>query len=368
MTDSITIVSTISEGTYFRILKARRNTKFIILKVATHPDSMTSQLLRREYEIGVTLSAPQIVNTLGFEENTPVGAAVVLEYIEGKTLSDEEVPRKLRNRILNDILDGAEYLHHRGIIHNDLKPSNIIINSNGNARIIDFGLSISDDSIYRGCIGGSYGFSAPEILKGEGPVGAASDIFSIGCLIRHIYGSKQLRAIAEKCTRYEPSKRYQSIFELRKAITRKRIILPLACAITAILIAILIAILPTFVHKTAQIKTLTLEERYHSLLDSQFYQAVEHMSGQKYRELADMVYEHEYSRKVLYPFMDSLNRNFPMSKTGEISPEIYAICAVNKEHQTILDSLLTSLPTLRTLPWSEQKALKQSLKKELSGN
>ncbi|MBQ2025821.1 MAG: protein kinase, partial [Paludibacteraceae bacterium] len=191
-TNHYSIIETISEGRVFSLFKARYGTKYVILKTTHIHDAMHSEILRREYEMGKTLSHACIVSTLAFEENTPIGPAIVLEYIDGVTLGEydsrslslSKCPRNTstsatKEHLLHNILNGVDYLHHRGILHNDLKPDNILINKLGNARIIDFGLSSSYDSIYTGVIGGSEGFTAPEILQGEGYAGASSDIYSL---------------------------------------------------------------------------------------------------------------------------------------------------------------------------------------------
>jgi transcription antitermination factor NusG len=68
--DRIIVLDTISRGRTFSVLKARRSTKFVTLKVANTPDAMYSEMLRREYELGSTLSHGCIATTLGFEEET----------------------------------------------------------------------------------------------------------------------------------------------------------------------------------------------------------------------------------------------------------------------------------------------------------
>ena len=65
MYDGITVLGTISEGRFFYVLKARMGTKYIILKSAVHKDAMTTELLRREFELGITLSHSCVVTTLG---------------------------------------------------------------------------------------------------------------------------------------------------------------------------------------------------------------------------------------------------------------------------------------------------------------
>ena len=248
-TNHYSILETISEGRVFSLFKARYGTKYVILKTTHIHDAMHSEILRREYEMGKTLSHACIVSTLAFEENTPVGPAIVLEYIEGVTLSEyysrslslSKCPRNTstsvtkRKHLLHDILDGVDYLHHRGILHNDLKPDNILINKLGHARIIDFGLSSSYDSIYTGVIGGSEGFTAPEILQGEGYAGASSDIYSLGLIIQLLFGNTYQK-IVKKCTMIEPEARYQSIGELKRALFVKRALPWAVCAGILVLI------------------------------------------------------------------------------------------------------------------------------------
>ena len=153
--DGIVILGAISEGRMFRTLKARHGTRYVALKAAVEDNAMSVSLLRREYELCRDLSHPCVVSILGFEEDTPAGPAIEMEYISGRTLDEfvATAPSAAQRRaVLNDILDGMDYLHHRGILHNDLKPDNIVVNANGAARIIDFGLSVSEDSVYAGTL------------------------------------------------------------------------------------------------------------------------------------------------------------------------------------------------------------------------
>lgn len=121
---------TISEGRVFVLTKARCGTKYVILKTTRTQDAIHQEILRREYEIGKNLSHGCVVSTIDFAEDTPVGAAIVLEYIDGVTLreylSDPSTGIEAKKKpILNDILSGVDYLHHRGILHNDIKPDNM---------------------------------------------------------------------------------------------------------------------------------------------------------------------------------------------------------------------------------------------------
>lgn len=331
--EHIELLGLISEGRMFRIHKARRGTKYIILKSAVHKDAMTTEFLRREYELGSTLSHSCIVTTLGFEEDSPAGPALVLEYIEGVSL-DEYIAThpadSATDRIIDDILDGADYLHHRGVLHNDIKPSNIVVSPHGAARIIDFGLSISDDSVYKGCMGGSQGYSAPEIMAGKGPAGATSDIYSIGLLIRQMSGSKY-RRITDRCCRQNPAERYQSIPALRRAIAIRRH-LPVAVAAVLFAVFVLTMILPS------KVETAVTESYHNALKDrlrtemSPFYiPARDSMSRQRTFYDAS-VFKGEYLLRYVH-FRDSLPADQHLA-----CEEIFA------EQSAVLDSILLSLP------------------------
>lgn len=331
--EHIELLGLISEGRMFRIHKARRGTKYIILKSAVHKDAMTTEFLRREYELGSTLSHSCIVTTLGFEEDTPAGPALILEYLEGVSLEEYIATHptdSATDRIIDDILDGTDYLHHRGVLHNDIKPSNIVVSPHGAARIIDFGLSISDDSVYKGCMGGSQGYSAPEIMAGKGPAGAASDIYSIGLFIRHMSGRKY-RRIIDRCCRQSPAERYQSIPALRRAIAIRRH-LPVAVAAVIFAVFVLTMILPS------KVETAVTESSHNALKDrlrtemSPFYiPARDSMSRQRTFYDAS-VFKGEYLLRYVH-FRDSLPADQHLA-----CEEIFA------EQSAVLDSILLSLP------------------------
>lgn len=331
--EHIELLGIISEGRMFRIHKARRGTKYIILKSAVRNDAMTTEFLRREYELGSTLSHSCIVTTLGFQEDTPAGPALILEYVEGQSL-DEFLSAgpsdSAKDRIIDDILDGVDYLHHRGVLHNDIKPSNIVINPHGAARIIDFGLSISDDSVYKGCMGGSQGYSAPEIMAGKGPAGAASDIYSIGLLLGLVSGRKY-RKIIDRCCRQSPSERYKSIPSLKRAIALRRY-LPVAAAAVIFAVFVLTLILPS------KVETVVTESSHNALKDrlrtemSSFYIPARDSMFRQQTFYDAALFKGEYLLRYVH-FRDSIPADQRLA-----CEEIFA------EHSAVLDSILLSLP------------------------
>ena len=358
MSNTLIVLDTISRGHTFSVLKARRSTKFVTLKVANTPDAMYSEMLRREYELSSTLSHGSIAATLGFEEDTAMGAAIVMEYIEGVTLDKflaSSPSRSARERILGDILDGVEYLHHRGLLHNDLKPQNIIVNRYGAARIIDFGLSASDDSLWSGCMGGTERFSAPEILRGEGAKGAASDIYSVGRLIEALFKGGRYGRIVSRCVDGEPMHRYSSIAELRHALARRRR-QPYVVAGLLFVVAVTLALtLPAVDQVCKERRQAT--ERYHL---SKMRSEIAEIINKEFTSSSNIVKEHQYSEfaviaRGVYMINFCKYRDALPLEQRPLAEEVFA------HHIRHFDSLILTLPKVSDQPAPKRDSLMHQL-------
>ncbi|MBN1634095.1 MAG: serine/threonine protein kinase [Ignavibacteria bacterium] len=113
---------------------------------------------------------------------------LIMEYADGHTLSEiiernEALQENYAVNIFKDILSGFVYAHSKGIVHRDIKPSNIIIESNGNPKILDFGIAkilASDAKITKtGMKLGSVSYMSPEQILGK-QIDYRTDIFSLG--------------------------------------------------------------------------------------------------------------------------------------------------------------------------------------------
>ena len=182
-----------------------------------------TSLLRREYDISCNLQHPYILTPLRYSEDTPVGPAIVMEYVEGCTLTEfvaKGQSHEVLRRLLAEILDAVDYLHKKGLIHNDLKPDNILVSNIGShIRIIDFGLSDKDAEYLIKRLGGTDESSAPEVIEDNPdiPFTASSDVWSLGYIIRIMFPGRY-RAIVRKCCRQNPKNRYPDIVSLEKAL------------------------------------------------------------------------------------------------------------------------------------------------------
>ena len=113
---------------------------------------------------------------------------IAMEYIDGPTLvkycsKDNLLPVSRVVEIVISVCKALDYAHQRGIIHRDVKPSNIMLNRLEEVRITDFGIARikSVQTISKGVIG-SPSYMSPEQIK-ELPVEPVSDVFSLGCVL-----------------------------------------------------------------------------------------------------------------------------------------------------------------------------------------
>ena len=125
----------------------------------------------REYELMSMLDHPNILKAYGFFfSDNKIPPSILLEYIPCN-LNDAIINKTLRKPqivfVIYQIAEGLKYIHFRKIIHCDVKPSNILINSNGIVKISDFGIAklMTNDGFTISNGLGTQRFMAPEILN-----------------------------------------------------------------------------------------------------------------------------------------------------------------------------------------------------------
>lgn len=203
-------------------------------------------LLKKEFEIGSSMSHPGIREYYSFEEIPGLGRCIEMEWIEGKNLSQRieegSLDSKVARKVLLEICDTLSYIHHKQVIHRDLKPENIMITDNGNnAKIIDFGLSDADTYVIGKTPAGTREYASPELLRGE-ETDCRSDIFSLGKIISLL--PLKLSAIVEKATKDNKEERYASDEEVKQAVLKsgRSVIWPIIAGFVLLVILAIVTV------------------------------------------------------------------------------------------------------------------------------
>jgi TolB-like protein/Tfp pilus assembly protein PilF/predicted Ser/Thr protein kinase len=142
----------------------------------------------REAKAAAGLGHPNIVtiHEVGEHEGRPF---IVMEHVDGQTLDElvreGPLPVDRAVEIARQVCEGLGKAHDRGIVHRDIKASNIIVDADGRARILDFGVAVlpgSERVTMTGSKVGTLAYMSPEQADGQ-PVDARSDLFSLGIVL-----------------------------------------------------------------------------------------------------------------------------------------------------------------------------------------
>jgi hypothetical protein len=144
---------------------------------------------RREAVAAARLSHPAVVRVFdtGDEEGLHY---IVLELSEGRTLQDvidgdAPLPPSEAVAMIRTVLQGLAHAHRGGVIHRDVKPSNVLLDGNGLVKVTDFGIakaSFADDLTTTGNMMGTAKYLAPEQVEG-GPIDARADLYAAGIVL-----------------------------------------------------------------------------------------------------------------------------------------------------------------------------------------
>jgi len=247
------------------LLDRRVAVKFLTEEMET--DARARERFLHEAKAAACLDHPFIcqIHETGESEGR---AYIVMEYIEGVTLSEKmaagKLPLKVALQTVLEVAEALEIAHGRGIVHRDLKPANIILTPQGHAKVMDFGLAkriqphgdaltqtLTQPITGEGVIAGTVAYMSPEQARGAA-VDGRSDIFSLGIILHEMVVGKHpfskptpmetltsvmrdspppvrvipksadtpISQILEKALAKDPGQRYQKVSELTQDIRK----------------------------------------------------------------------------------------------------------------------------------------------------
>src|SRR5262245_54130989 len=168
----------------------------VALKTITHSDDDSRQRFRREARAAASVSHPNACQI--FEIGEDAGRLfIAMELLDGEPLAErlKRGPLPLADTLSlgREMLSALDALHAQGVIHRDVKPSNVFLTSRG-TKLLDFGLarplssdsggalSLEDDLTRSGLIVGTPRYMAPEQVLGD-PIDARTDVFATGAVL-----------------------------------------------------------------------------------------------------------------------------------------------------------------------------------------
>ncbi|MDQ3981069.1 MAG: Stk1 family PASTA domain-containing Ser/Thr kinase, partial [Actinomycetota bacterium] len=261
------VVERVGSGGMAEVYRARdellgRDVAVKVLNARFSQDKSFVERFRREARSAANLNHPNVVSL--YDYGSDDGAYyIVMEYIEGKSLGDivAESGALLPERaaeIASDVAAALERAHASGLVHRDIKPTNIMVTTSGQTKVTDFGIARAlggsteqTQMTQTGMVIGTAAYLSPEQAQGN-PVDARSDVYSLGCVLhetltgrppftgdtplsiayKHVREDpvspstvnpdvpRELDAITLKALSKNPDNRYASAHEMREDLQR----------------------------------------------------------------------------------------------------------------------------------------------------
>jgi tetratricopeptide (TPR) repeat protein len=147
--------------------------------------------LAQEFKVLAGLRHPHIISVLdyGFDENgQPYFTMDLLENAPTILDAGWKQGLKIQVRLLIQVFQALTYLHRHGVLHRDLKPGNVLVVDN-QIKLLDFGLSLWEDSPESNEITGTLAYMSPEVLRGNRAT-ISSDLFSMGVMAYELFSER----------------------------------------------------------------------------------------------------------------------------------------------------------------------------------
>ncbi|MGV9292670.1 MULTISPECIES: serine/threonine-protein kinase [Amycolatopsis] len=189
-------------GTVWEAVDTQLN-RTVALKIAHAPDRDTEERMQREARALAVVNHPNCVRVYDLAEE-PDGLALVMEYLQGRPLAEVvdgqgPIDDVAAGRLWSTMAGALVAAHERGVLHRDVKPSNVILDPAGIAHLIDFGIARSQGDSKMTATGmmiGTPDFVAPEQAMGS-PASPASDAWQLAATVSYALTGQPPRGTRE---------------------------------------------------------------------------------------------------------------------------------------------------------------------------
>ena len=229
-----------------------RDVALKLIKSDIAEDADALERFKREIQLSSRVTHPNVLRVFDLGESDDI-KFLTMQFVDGRDLAtilkkQGKLPNERLVRVFRQVAEGLKAAHDQGVVHRDLKPQNIMIDSQDRVYVTDFGLAKGSEQsgmTQTGAVIGTPFYMSPEQVKGE-PVGPRSDIYALGVILYQMAAGvvpftgatpfevmmrrvqrpaqpvgelnpdlpKYLQRIIERCLAVDPNLRYQNVAEI----------------------------------------------------------------------------------------------------------------------------------------------------------